>query len=128
MVEVLSCDLARSVGKGVRAVSCGSHDTYEGHSTGSISKQLIDPRGGLIIGRIAPQILPGSADRADQARSACVRLAKAPSWITLPFPPVAAGAGSATSGFFISVAAAGSGFGSGFGRAIGVSDAALMLS
>ena len=38
------------------------------------------------------------ADSADQARSAWARLAKAPSWMTLPFPPVGAGSGVAAAG------------------------------
>ncbi|WP_223276459.1 hypothetical protein [Sphingomonas daechungensis] len=67
------------------------------------------------------------ADNADHARSACAWLAKAPSWMTLPLPPVGAGSGLAsTLAGAGSVAGAASGLT--FGGAMGVSAVLLRSS
>ena len=54
------------------------------------ARSRIPPVNGTIILFIAA-IVGKRADSAVHARSACAWLAKAPSWMTLPVPPVAAG-------------------------------------
>ena len=65
------------------------------------------------------------AESADQARSACARLANAPSWITLPFPPPVGAAALAPRPRLLRASKsrlrAGSVLGSGLADAIGVS-------